>query len=94
MRKHDESKDLKSVSRIGRVISYNNTIELSKGATIGIKMWGKLDFLTKYRHWRIIWNNTVKGNASTLENVERNSVRAAKKAAKTPRLTDKTKKHK
>lgn len=92
MAKHDENRDLKSFSRIGRVDYSNKTISCSKNATIGIHMWGKIDFLTRHCGWSFIWDNTAGVNYLNVDN--KTSVRDQKKAKKEPKLTDKTKKKK
>lgn len=92
MKKHDESKDLRSFSRIGRVDYHDKTLQCSKNATIGIHLWGKIDYLTKYCGWHFIWNNSA--GVSYYQNEEDNnkSSRVQKKVKKEPKLTDKTKK--
>lgn len=96
MRKNlDENKCLRSFSRIGRVDYHDKTLQCSRNATIGIHLLGKIDYLTKYCGWHFIWNNSAGVNyhpTTTSENT--NSARAAKKAKKEPKLTDKTKKKK
>lgn len=52
--RHDEGKALRSFSRIGRVNSERKTLHVSKGAVVGIKMWGKIDYLTHYRGWTLV----------------------------------------
>ena len=92
--KHDENKDLKSVARIAKINPGDKTIQCSKNATIGIHMWGKIDYLTKYCGWHFIWNNSISGVNYTSSNESSKSVRDLKKAKKQPKLTDKTKKNK
>ena len=91
MAKHDENKDLRSFSRIGKVSPGDKTIRASKNATIGIHMWGKIDFLTRYCGWHFIWNNNV-GNSYNQFNSDSNSdVNVQKKSKKEHQLKDKTK---
>lgn len=59
MVKHDENQDLRSVGRIAKVNPADKTISCSKNAIVGIHMWGKIDFLTKYCGWHFIWDNTI-----------------------------------
>lgn len=59
MAKHDESKVLRSVSKIADVDYSNHFISLSRNKIPGIKMWGKLDFLSHYCGWRIFWNSNL-----------------------------------
>lgn len=93
MAKHDENKDLKSFSRIGKVSPGDKTLRASKNATIGIHMWGKIDFLTHYCGWHLILDNSA-GVGMTKSDDNANSDRTNKKAKKEHQLTDKTKKSK
>ena len=91
MAKHDENKDLRSFSRIGKVDYSDKTLQCSKSATVGIHMWGKIDFLTKYCGWHFVWNNNV-GNSYNQFNSDSNSdVNVQKKSKKEHQLKDKTK---
>ena len=56
-KRHDENKCLRSFNRIGRVDMYNKTLQAPKNAVIGIHLWGKIDYLTKYCGWYFIYNN-------------------------------------
>lgn len=94
MAKHDENKDLRSFSRIGKVDYSDKTLQASKSSTIGIHMWGKIDFLTKYCGWHFVWNNSAGVGLTKSNDDNANSTRASKKAKKEPKLTDKTKKSK
>ena len=94
MAKHDENKDLRSFSRIGKVSPGDKTLRASKNATIGIHMWGKIDFLTHYCGWHLIWDNNAGVGVSKADDNTQNSARANKKAKKEHQLTDKTKKSK
>lgn len=88
--KHDENKCLRSFSRIGKVDYSSRTLKASKSATIGIHLWGKIDFLTKYCGWHFVWNNSAGIGVDFNDN--KTSARDAKKAKKEHQLTDKTKK--
>lgn len=92
MAKHDENKDLKSFSRIGKVSLGDKTLRASKNATIGIRMLGKIDFLTHYCGWHLIWDNSAGVGIKSDDNT--NSERINKRAKKEHQLTDKTKKSK
>jgi hypothetical protein len=93
MAKHDENKDLRSFSRIGKVSPIDKTLRASKNATIGIHLWGKIDFLTHYCGWHLIWDNgVIAGMTKSDDNA--NSEHISKKAKKEYQLTDKTKKSK
>ena len=88
-KRHDENKCLRSFKRIGRVDMYDKTLQASKNAVIGIHLWGKIDYLTKYCGWHFIWNNDV----NVTRNVSDNAETSIKKQKKDYKLTDKTKKN-
>ena len=56
-KRHDENKDLKSFSRVGKINYSDKTLRASKSAIIGIRLWGRIDFLTHYCGWTFIWDN-------------------------------------
>ena len=94
-KKHDENKDLRCFSRVGKINYSDKTLRASKNAIIGIHMWGRIDFLTHYCGWTFIWDNTVKvrnyyDNESKTEQV--NNITNTRKISKEQSLTDKTKK--
>ena len=88
--KHDENKDLRCVARIAKINLGDKTIQASKSATIGIHMWGRIDFLTNYCGWHFIWNNSAGVGGYSSSDVK-TSAREAKKAKKEPKLTNKRK---
>jgi hypothetical protein len=91
-KRHDENKDLRSFGRIGSVNVVSKTLRASKAVTIGIRMWGKIDYLTHYCGYHFVWDNTAKAVTRVVsENVAKSNARAAKKAAKEHKLTDKRK---
>lgn len=92
-KKHDENRDLRSFSRIGKVDYSSKTLQCAKSAVIGIHLWGKIDFLTKYCGWFLVWDNSA-GVGMSKSDETTNSAHTAKKAKKEHRLTDKTKKSK
>ena len=92
-KKHDENKDLRLISRIAKVDYSNKTIQAPKNAIIGIRSWGRIDFLKRYCGWTFFWNNNVKVSTrlATSDDIIKHK-RDAKKAAKENTLTDKRKK--
>uniref|UniRef100_A0AAU8MG93 Uncharacterized protein n=1 Tax=Geladintestivirus 6 TaxID=3233138 RepID=A0AAU8MG93_9CAUD len=94
-KKHDENKDLRCVSRVGKINYSDKTLRVSKNATIGIHMWGRIDFLTHYCGWIFIWDNTagVGGYYDGETRTERvKNLANSRKVSKEHSLTDKTKK--
>ena len=92
---HDENNDLRLISRIAKIDYSDKTIQAPKSAIIGIRSWGRIDYLTHYCGWFFIWNNSVHvsarySNTNDDSNVKRK--RDAKKAAKENTLTNKRRK--
>ena len=52
-KRYEEAKVAKSLDRVGRVNATTKTLRVSKGANIGIKTWGKIDYLTHYCGWTL-----------------------------------------
>lgn len=94
MAKHDENKDLRLFSRIGKVNIVSKTLKASKAQIIGIRMWGRIDYLTHYCGYSFIWDNSAGVGISTTDtNIipNRNNI---KKDKKEHQLTNKTKRNK
>lgn len=90
-KRHDENKDLRLVSRIAKINIVDKTIRCSKAQTIGIHMWGKIDYLTHYCGWHFCWDNSAGIGISSTSDTNKVSSRDMKKAKKEHQLTDKTK---
>lgn len=87
MRNHDESNDLKSFAKIGSVRANDKTLRASKSTHIGIKMWGKIDYLTHYCGWIFIYDNDAKGNS--FKSKDDNEDKKPRKKSKEHKLTNK-----
>ena len=92
-KRHDENKCLRSFRRIGRVDMYDKTLQAPKSAVIGIHLWGKIDYLTKYCGWHFIWNNNATPVYIQNSDDSNNNDIIKKKQKKEYKLTDKTKKN-
>lgn len=108
--KHDESTDVRRLSFVGvkTVLqpASNGTVKCLvispiQRSNLGIKQWGRVDYLTKYCHYRVISNagtgatvisNGKNYNNNNEDNTKPKSAREAKKEKKTPKLTNKKKK--
>lgn len=55
---HDENKDVKLLSKIAKIDTVRKTIQIAKNQIIGNKRWGRLDYLTHYCDYVIIWSTT------------------------------------
>lgn len=92
MAKHDENKDVRLVSRIAKVNTVNKTIKAPKGAVIGIRTWGRIDFLTNFCGYTFIWDNSA-GIGISSNDSDSSSKRNNKKQKKEHQLTDKTRRN-
>lgn len=97
MAKHDENKDIKLLSKIAKIDERMKTIQIAKSQPIGNKRWGRLDFLTHYCGYKIIWNSaaivTVYQNKKDNDN-DKNNVKEKKEAHKLTNKNSKTNKKK
>ena len=85
-KKHDERKDLKCVSRIAKIDG--NRIIIPINAVIGIRTWGRIDFLVHYCGYVLIRSNNIKASNLNFEDAEV-SAREAKKIKKEHKLANK-----
>lgn len=86
-KKHDESKDLLRVSRVCSVSNYDKLIRINDKSRIGIKTWGRIDFLVKYCSWHCIYDRTAA--ISDRSDDSNKSYREIKRENKQHKLTDK-----
>lgn len=98
MAKHDENKDLRSVAQVCRVNYSDKSISYDPNTLIGIRRWGKIDYLVHYCGWRLyrIKGAGVGGYAGKANTTTSNKTyaRDSKRQAKEHKLTDKTKRNK
>lgn len=92
-KKHDENKDLRCVARLCKVNPGDRTIRANKAQVLGIRTLGRIDYLTNYCGWHFVWDNSAGIGVKKIDD-NTDSARAAKKAKKEPKLTDKTRKGK
>ena len=88
MKKHDEKKDLKCVSRVAEI--NGNHIIIPTNSVIGIHTWGRIDFLVHYCGYVLNRSNNVKASNLNFEDATV-SAREAKKIKKEHKLTNKKK---
>lgn len=94
MKKYDENQALRSVSRVAKINVGTKTIQLNKAAIVGIHTWGKIDYLVKYHKYSFVWDNGISikpDNTSEENNANKKDI---KRAAKAPKLSNKTKRTK
>ena len=88
MKKHDEKKDLKCVSRVAEI--NGNHIIIPTNSVIGIHTWGRIDFLVHYCGYILNRSNNVKASNLKFEDAELRA-REAKKIKKEHKLSNKKK---
>lgn len=97
MAKHDENKDLRSVAQVCRVNYSDKSISYDPNTLIGIRRWGKIDYLVHYCGWHLIrlrgagTGGYIGGNSNSTNN--KTYARDSKRSAKEHKLTDKTKRN-
>ena len=57
--KHEENVDVRRVSRIAKIDTHNKLIQLNKSNDIGIKIWGRIDYLCNILGYRMIKSGIV-----------------------------------
>ena len=87
-KKHDERKDLKCVSKVAEISG--NRIIIPVNAVIGIRTWGRIDFLVHYCGYYLYHSSNVKPSNLNFEDTTV-SAREAKKIKKEHKLSNKKK---
>lgn len=92
MVKHDENKDVRLLSKIAKVDTIQKTIQIAKTQLLGNKRWGRLDYLTHYCGYVIIWSTAGQINAyqNKKEN-EEERINVVKEKKEVHKLTNKKK---
>lgn len=85
-KKHDERKDLKCVSKVAEISG--NRIIIPVNAVIGIRTWGRIDFLVHYCGYYLYHSSNVKPSNLNFEDTTV-SAREAKKIKKEHKLANK-----
>lgn len=89
---HDENQDVNILKRKIFVNQGTKTIKAAKDANIGIKSWGRIDYLVNYCGYHFIWENGIILDKTTNDDSDKKkNYRNTKKALKEHMLTDKTK---
>ncbi len=86
-KKHDESKDLFRVSKVCGVDYSDKLIRVRDKSRVGIKTWGRIDFLVHYCGWHCIYDRTAA--ISDRSDDSNKSYREIKRENKQHKLTNK-----
>ena len=60
--KHEENVDVRRVSRIAKIDTHNKLIEINKNQIIGLKTWGRIDYLCNILSYRLVKGGIVIGD--------------------------------
>lgn len=91
---HDERIDIIRLQRMGCKFSVNGSVKciaVPKGV-LGIKSWGRVDFLVNHLGYHVVSDLYTNSIIPMIKEDKKKNYKEIKKAAKTPKLTDKTKK--
>ena len=90
--KHEENVDLKRLSKVAKIDSRMKVIQLNKSTNIGIKTWGRIDYLCNILGYRIVRSGISVGD--TFENVDvKQHNREVKKQLKAEKANNNMKKN-
>lgn len=81
--KHEENVNLKRVSKIAKIDARMKVIQIPKTQHVGIKTWGRIDYLCNVHGYRIVSSGIIIGDVFTDDNKTHNrEVKKQLKAAK------------
>lgn len=95
-KRHDEDQDVRLLAKqFIKVNPINKKIYMDKGATIGIKTWGRIDFLVHYCGYVCVYgDNDVVVTTDNYKHADRkNELKQLKRSTKYHALTNKNNKH-
>lgn len=91
--KHEENVDVRRVSRIAKIDTHNKLIQLNKSDNIGIKTWGRIDYLCNILGYRLIKSGIVISDKFNDSDVKQHN-REVKKQVKEAKANNNMKKNK
>ena len=92
--KHEENVDVRRVSRIAKIDTHNKLIQLNKSDNIGIKTWGRIDYLCNILGYRLIKSGIVVSDAFNNTDDAKKHNREIKKQVKEAKANNNMKKNK
>ena len=90
--KHEENVDLKLVSRVAKIDTRMKVIQLNKNYPIGIKTWGRIDYLCNILGYRIVTSGIAYGDTFNDNDVKKHN-REVKKQLKAEKANNNMKKN-
>lgn len=88
---HDENQVIQELGKRFKINQVQKKIKGSKAQIIGNRTWGKLDFLTKYCGYTLIWDDDVVNNDTMSNSNKKKELKDKKKEAKQHNLSNKNK---
>lgn len=83
MKKHDENKDVRLLSQIGKINPITKTISIPKSINIGNRRWGRIDYLVNILHYVLVREGMVMNyNTSSTSNKSYNDIKKQKQERK------------
>lgn len=89
-----ENFDFKSLYNVAKIDKVAKTIKVDKSKTIGIKLWGKIDYLVKQGYKLVTSNNVIVNNDEVKEKTHKRELKKQFRENKRNNNMNKTKKHK
>ena len=89
-----ENFDFKSLYNIAKIDKVAKTIKIDKSKPIGIKLWGKIDYLVKQGYQLITNNNVITNNDEIKEKTHKRELKKQFREDKRNNNMNKIKKHK
>ena len=89
-----ENFDFKSLYNVAKIDKVAKTIKVDKSKTIGIKLWGKIDYLVKQGYKLVTSNNVIVNNDEVKEKTHKRELKKQFRENKRNNNMNKIKKHK
>ena len=89
-----ENFDFKSLYNVAKIDKVAKTIKIDKSKPIGIKLWGKIDYLIKQGYQIITNNNVISNNDEVKEKTHKRELKKQFRENKRNSNMNKAKKHK
>ena len=86
---HDENQVIEQLGKRFKINQGQKTIKASKAQIIGNKTRGKLDFLTKYCGYSLIWDDEIINVSTFTDENKKKDLKNKKKEAKQHNLSNK-----
>ncbi len=88
---HDENQVIKELGKRFKINQVQKKIKASKAQIIGNKTRGKLDFLTKYCGYTLIWDDEIINASTFADENKKKDLKNKRKEAKQHNLSNKNK---